>query len=592
MPSPSSDPKRSPLADPAAITRSVKDQLGKDATSPRTNSGAEEPGSTSGDAGGPNDRFRGFRDTSQAGRGEKSRPGQSRFRRPTWPGPSDQPTARRPRQAQIDKEESEGKGPDGEDPEWDESAAGSTKTEDTSGEEPAPEEEATGEDATEGESTEKSLEERWKSVREDYREGNRKQARGSAADLAREEHAFVTVRLGEELYVLDPSTMTYHPGGPQALKELLAERLGPHFSRREAREIKARIKAATYVGGLGPARAIPLANGDLQARPLALLDFDSNRRFQVRTKAQHDPEARCPAFKSFLRDAVPFGRQVLQDYVGYCLLHWARPYRRALLLVGPNGGGQEVVLCALQMIVPWCASVRPAHLVQKASGTTQLKGPWVNACAEVDPEALTGFPLLRSFGAGTPRYSDPEQIQEARQGPSPRRVAKHIYTASDLPPLSAGDPFFRRILLGCFPETLSPSEIPTPEELRAERDGILQWALEGLKRVLDSHASGSGFPSGRGLEMTRRLWEDFSAPIGRFKAARLEVTGDAQDVVPKDIVHPAYERFCDKEGVLAEKKNKLTRTLTDDPRIDKAPRTPDSHADQVPCYVGVRMRDR
>jgi putative DNA primase/helicase len=441
-----------------------------------------------------------------------------------------------------------------------------------------------------GEATEKSLEERWQSALEDYREGDRKQARDSAADLTREERTFVTVRLDEELYVLDPSTMTYHSGGPQALKELLAERLGPHFSRREAREITARIKADTYVGGFGQARAIPLRNGDLETRPLALLDFDSNRRFLVRTKAQRDPGARCPAFKSFLRDAVPFGRQVLQDYAGYCLLHWARPYRRILLLVGPNGVGGEVYLRALREIIPWFASVSPSSLTQKASGTAQLKGPWVNACAEVDPEVLTGLPLLRSFGAGTPRYSDPEQIQEAKQDPSPRRVAKHIYTASELPHLSAGDPFFRRVLLGCFPETLSPSKIPTPKELRAERNGILQWALEGLKRVLDSRASGNGFPPRRGPEVTRRLWEDFSGPIGRFKATRLKVTGDARDVVPKDPLYPAYKRFCDKEGVLAEKKNQLTRTLTDDPRIDKAPRTPDSHADQVPCYVGVRMR--
>jgi phage/plasmid-associated DNA primase len=482
--------------------------------------------------------------------------------------------------------------PESEAPDQDESAAGPAETEDTSGEEPAPEKDAAGEDATDGESAEQSLEERWKLVRQDYIDGNRKQARDSAADLAREERTFVTVRLDEKLYVLDPSSMIYHSGGPQALKELLVERLGPHFSRREAREIKARIKADTYVGGFGQARAIPLANGDLKTGPPALLDVDSDRRFLVRTNALYDREARCPAFKSFLRDAVSLGRQVLQDYAGYSLLHWARPYRRILLLVGPNGSGGEVYLRALREIVPWCASVRPARLVQKASGTAQLKGPWVNARAEVDPAALTGLPLLRSFGAGTPHYSDPEQIQEAKQGPSPRRVAKHIYTSSDLPPLTAGDPFFRRVLLGCFPETLSPSKIPTPEELRAERNGILQWALEGLKRVLDSRASGNGFPSGRGPEVTRRLWEDFSGPIGRFKAARLKVTGDAQDVVPKDTLYPAYERCCEKEGVLAENKNQLTRTLTDDPRIDKAPRTPDSGIDQVPCYVGVRMRRR
>ena len=120
----------------------------------------------------------------------------------------------------------------------------------------------------------------------------------------------------------------------------------------------------------------------------------------------------------------------------------------------------------------------------------------------------------------------------------------------------------------------------------------MQWAPEGLKRVLDSRARGDGFPSGRGPEVTRRLWGDFSGPIGRFKAARLKVTGDAKDVVPKDTLYPAYKRFCDKERVLAEKKNMLTRTLTDDPRIGKAPRIPDTNTDQVPCYVGVRMRRR
>jgi len=196
--------------------------------------------------------------------------------------------------------------------------------------------------------------------------------------------------------------------------------------------------------------------------------------------------------------------------------------------------------------------------------------------------------------AGRPGYSDPDQIRKAVQVPSSQWGTKHIYTAASLPPLPAGDRFFRRVLLVPFPaklpsETLSPEG--TGEELtrrfKAERDGILRWALEGLERVLEN----GGFPSERPPEETRRRWESLSGPIGRFKTDRLTVTGDPQDVVPKDTLHPVYKQFCRQEGVFAESKKQFTKTLTQDPRIESRKRTPEPGADQVRCYVGVKPRN-
>jgi len=160
---------------------------------------------------------------------------------------------------------------------------------------------------------------------------------------------------------------------------------------------------------------------------------------------------------------------------------------------------------------------------------------------------------------------------------------------SGLPPLAAGDPFFRRILLVSCPETLGAGEKgPTLRQaLWEERAGILQWALEGLRRVLRSARAGEGFPSGRPAEATRRRWERLGGPIGRFKEAYLKVTGAPEDLVVKRRLHEAYRGFCQREGVLAKMIDRFTPAPTEDPLISDDKRTPESGADQARCYIGA-----
>ncbi|MFB6274497.1 MAG: hypothetical protein ABEL51_16560 [Salinibacter sp.] len=197
--------------------------------------------------------------------------------------------------------------------------------------------------------------------------------------------------------------------------------------------------------------------------------------------------------------------------------------------------------------------------------------------------------ILRGPGGGRSRFSDPGQIREVKQAPSSEWSTKHLYAATELPSIAAGDRFFRQILLVPFPTKLSAEK--TEEELArrfgAERDGILRWALKGLGRVLES----GGFPSRRPPEETRRRWEALSGPIGRFKAGLLEVTGAPEDVIAKEELYSTYREFCRKEGILAETKDTFTRTLTEDQRIRSAKRIPEPNGNQVRCYVGVKPRE-
>lgn len=139
------------------------------------------------------------------------------------------------------------------------------------------------------------------------------------------------------------------------------------------------------------------------------------------------------------------------------------------------------------------------------------------------------------------------------------------------------------------PETLGGRErgLRLRQDLWEERAGILQWALEGLRRVLQSARAGEGLPSGRPGEATRRRWERLGGPIGRFKEAYLEVTGTPEDVIVKARLYEAYRGFCRREGVLAKTIDSFTPALTDDPLIGGDRRPPEPGADQVRCHTGA-----
>jgi phage/plasmid-associated DNA primase len=434
----------------------------------------------------------------------------------------------------------------------------------------------------------------WDEARRLYEdEEGLKEARQAAARAARTEQAFATPGASGDLYARDPERGVFRPNGEESLREMLVEELGPHHSTREVRQIVAKVRAEASSGRLGTAKVIPIAGRDLSIGPLELLEPSSERPFLHRSPAGWAPSAECPSvLNDALRRAVASEeeRRTLQEYAGYCLLHWARPYRKALLLVGPGREAKRVYLQALEAFVPWTASVAPSRLANRRAGGPLLWGPWANVSAGISPEALPEIEFFEEFGPGGPARSDPSQLDARREQPVPRRPTKHVYAAEELPDIYPGKSFFRRVQLISFADGWAP-EGPEPQlarELGARRDGILQWALKGLRRLLRQE----DFSLGRSPEETRKEWKAHGDPISRFKAEELEVTGDWQrHFEPKTKTYEAYRRFCQDSGAPIDKKQALTRQLKKDPRIVDGKRTPDGHDDQTRCYEGLLLRD-
>lgn len=430
----------------------------------------------------------------------------------------------------------------------------------------------------------------WSRVHNKYLAGESKRARHLAAELAMTEHTFATRRGNEHLYVYDPDRAIYDEHGKQSLRELLVARLGLHHTRNEEAEIGAKIKGQTFRESFGAEGIVPAANCDLEIRPgddPMPLPTKAERAPLARSPASWDEDAEAPRFEEFLANAVPDEneRELLQEYAGYGLLIWGLPHHRALFLVGPTASGKSTFLQAVEHIFGKTSNLSPQQMSDQRFGAVELEGAWANVHADIPTELIKNVGLFKQITAGDPIFVE----RKFEQGYTLKPTAKHLFSANQLPDVSVDDDaFFRRVLLVEFPTTVprEKRDPRLPAKLRDEADGILKWAVEGLQRVLRN----GGFKHDRAPHETRRRWEEYSGTIGRFKAARLKVTGDTDDVEAKHEVFSEYCAYCKRIGQSNETKNQLTRKLKEDPKIDDGKRTPDGYEKQVRSYTGVRLK--
>ena len=114
--------------------------------------------------------------------------------------------------------------------------------------------------------------------------------------------------------------------------------------------------------------------------------------------------------------------------------------------------------------------------------------------------------------------------------------------------------FERFLIIPC--DNVIPEEKRDPEllvKLEKELEGIVLWALDGLKRLIDNK-----FNLTEG-EASKKANEDYRAlndTLFRFIHENCIVTGDKKDRIPKTDFEFRYEKFCIDNGITAlDKKN-------------------------------------
>jgi len=380
------------------------------------------------------------------------------------------------------------------------------------------------------------------------------------ADYLTVNHRFVTFSDTDEIYV-------YHNGiyisnGEAVIKTEVERILGKEANTYRVNEVTNHIKRGTYIDRKSietHPELLCLQNGILNIRTLELMPHTPDIIFLNKIPVSYNPDADCPKIKQFF-EQVLYAEDIptMQELFGYCLYR-SYPIHKAAMFIGDGSNGKSTTINVLLKFlgIENVSSKELRELVNDRFAVFDLYGKLANACAEITSEALKHTGIFKAL-------TGQDLITAARKfkgSLSFVNYAKLIFSANKLP--MTGDKsyaFYRRWVLLSFPNTFEGEnadpnileKLTTPEEL----SGLLNWALEGLHRLLKN----GDFTYGKTVEEVQEQYEELSDPLYAYVKEHLEVShGEA---IAKDELYEHYAKWCRERKLPVTAKNMLTKELS------------------------------
>lgn len=238
-----------------------------------------------------------------------------------------------------------------------------------------------------------------------------------------------------------------------------------------------------------------------------------------------DAAAECPVWTTALDDWFGDSEsgveqiQALQEFFGYILLPHAR-FKKALILYGDSNTGKSVVAFVAQTLVGtgFCCQL-PVDQMDDPVMRAVLKGKALNVMTELSADSMIrdgGFKTL----VGT---EEPVLINE-KYKPAEMYLpaAKHLIATNNLPRIDdRTDAVFNRLLIVAMDKAVPPEaqDRELGDKLKAEMPGILRWAVEGARRLVER---GGRWPTPQRSRDLIDQYRDQQNPVGQFVKEVLE----------------------------------------------------------------------
>lgn len=277
----------------------------------------------------------------------------------------------------------------------------------------------------------------------------------------------------------------YTPDGDDWIKTETRRLLGTAARRHHLTEVHALAAARmpTAFDQPDPDR-INLANGLLDLRADRLEPHTPAHRSTTQLPVEYDPVARCPAFDRFLADVIDPENHPLVDEILAAAISPTKPWRRAVLLIGPGANGKSTLLRVLGALLGTnnTAACSLQRLAENRFAAADLFGKLANIGGDLDARAIRTSDTFKTITGG-------DTITAERKNGQPFTFQPHVFLvfAANTAPTThdQSDAWFDRwIILPMrahitHPDPNITERLTTPTELA----GILTRAVAGLKRL-------------------------------------------------------------------------------------------------------------
>ncbi|MCX7013886.1 MAG: phage/plasmid primase, P4 family [Candidatus Sumerlaeota bacterium] len=304
---------------------------------------------------------------------------------------------------------------------------------------------------------------------------------------------------------------------------------------------------------------IACQNGMLNVAMSDLLAHDPRFRCRNLLPVTYDATATYPRFQRFLIEVLPddpAARELLQEWFGYSLIPDSSQ-EKAVVYIGEGGNGKGRVVRIQENLlgrVNVAGVALSALRSDRTFPTAALQGKLLNVLPEMELAHDIDEGWVKSLISG-------DTVEVERKGRDPftmRNVARFVFATNNPPHINdRSNGVWRRLIPIRFPREFDEQEQDRnlDEKLLAELPGILNWSLEGLRRL-----------SARGhFDLSDRIKAELEAyrrecnPLQAWREERLVDRPGAR--IPGETVYTDYRAWCNESGHEAMSRNRMTREL-------------------------------
>ena len=387
---------------------------------------------------------------------------------------------------------------------------------------------------------------------------------GKVVDHLIEQYTFKTMADTEEVYVWWDGV--YKSNGEVFIKGKVEEMLNDKSTEHIKNEVIGHIQGLTYTPRTWFNRQdlpyLPLKNGVLNLDTYEFSELTDKLLVTYQIPVEFKAGADCPKIKTFLNEVFAGSEDVIpliQEIFGYCL-YPGMPAQKSFWWYGTGANGKTQVATLLIDMLGRddnVVSIDLCTLENQRFSPAGLYGKMLNAVGEPNPERLGKSTLFKQATGGDQIYSD----RKNRSAIVFKNFAKFLIYANDYPEIADSTyAFWRRVIVVGFPNRFEGDNdkkdiaktIETPEEM----SGLLNWSLEGLKRLRDNNWE---FSVTETMEKTKAEFMLLSNPVEAF--IRMSCTLDKDARTSTKDLYESFKGFCEENEAKISSKTMFSKKL-------------------------------
>ncbi|MDK0764990.1 phage/plasmid primase, P4 family [Clostridium perfringens] len=326
---------------------------------------------------------------------------------------------------------------------------------------------------------------------------------------------------------------------------------------------------------------VNVRNGLLDIRDMSFKEHTPSYLSTVQLNVEYNPQVDCPQFKKFLNEVLDCKLiPLVQEIVGY-LLTTNTASQKAFVFWGPARTGKSTLLWVVEYLLLGKKNVSniPWQEIGDKFKTAELLGKLANVFSDLPSKSIDDTGIFKVV-------TGEDYLMAEKKNKNPfkfKPFARLVFSCNELPRnyVDRTEGFYRRLIIVPFSRQIDKSKIDKSlkYKFQREKEGILNWALEGLKRLYENNFE---FSENELTDGVKKEYKRENNNVISFVEECCEI--DSLFSCSRIEIYEAYKEFCVEAGLKTLSQIKFNKELEGNFNITR------SRSGKLRSWNGVRIK--